>query len=293
MNVGTGFSVVVASWSGEAALRRSLESLLPQINDSQVIVAFRGESPPVLAKERRFCNVHFVTAPRDANVFQLRSLGLREARGGLVALIEDHSVVSREWLQALNRAHAAGSLICGGPIENDPESSGYDWALYLAEYGRFMPPLDEGETRIISGANISYDRETLWSCYTTWESFFYETDVNAALMDAGKQARMVPEALVTSRLRMRFLEATKHLFEGGVHFGNFRATQSTLFARILWIIASPAIPFLTLFRIVRVTIERQPWRFVKLIQASLYLIVLVCAWSLGETIGYLKQREGP
>ena len=292
MNGGTGFSIVVASWSGETALRRCLESLLPQINDAQVIVAFRGERLPVLAKEQRFCNVRFVTAPGDASVFQLRSLGLREARGGLVALIEDHSAVSQEWLPALNRARAAGSLISGGPIENDPESSGYDWALYFAEYGRFMPPLNEGETRIISGANISYDRETLWSCYTTWESSFYETDVNAALMDAGKQARMVPEALVTSRLRMRFLEATKHLFEGGVHFGNFRATQSTAGARFLWIIASPAIPFLTLFRIVRVTIERQPWRFVKLIQASIYLIVLVCAWSFGETMGYLKPREG-
>jgi len=292
MNVGTGLSVVVASWSGETALRRCLESLLPQINEAQVIVAFRGESPPGFAKDQRFSNMRFVTAPSDASVFQLRSLGLREARGALVALIEDHSAVSQEWLQALNRARAAGSLICGGPIENDPDSSGYDWALYFAEYGRFMPPLDEGETRILSGANISYDRETLWSCYTTWEASFYETDVNAALIDAGKQARMVPEALVTSRLRMRFLEATRHLFEGGVHFGNFRAMQSTLFARFLWIIASPVIPVLTLFRIVRVTIERQPRRFVKLIQASLYLIVLVCAWSLGETIGYLKRREG-
>lgn len=285
------FSVLIASWSGETALRRCLESLIPQIGDEEVIVAFGGGRRPALSMEERFGNVRFISAPADATVFQLRAAAVHAARGRSIAMVEDHSVVSSGWLQSLMSARTAGALICGGPIENDSESSGYDWALYFAEYGRFMPPVQEGEVSVLSGANISYDREMLWTCHSIWESSFYESDVNAALTDAGHQLRMIPHAIVTARIRMRLIEATKHLFDGGVHFGNFRATRSQSFARFLWLIASVAIPFVTLFRIVRAVVARRPQRLLPLLRSSLPLIMLLCAWSLGEAVGYLKPRE--
>src|SRR6266545_3319122 len=127
----SALSVVITSWSGEVALRRCLESLLPQACDAEIIVAFRDVVNPALLTDDRFRNVRFVRAPADANVFQLRSLGVHEARAASIALIEDHCLVGPGWFDALISAHSAGLMVCGGPIENDSDSSAYDWALYF------------------------------------------------------------------------------------------------------------------------------------------------------------------
>jgi hypothetical protein len=222
-------------------------------------------------------------------VFQLRSLGVRETRGASIALIEDHSIVAPGWIESLMGARAAGWTVCGGPIENDSESSAYDWALYFAEYARFMPPIEQENVTILSGANIFYDRATLWSCGSIWESCFYETDVNAALVDAGHKLHLLSNALVTSRLRMKLGEALKHLFSGGMHFGNFRKSCSRSLARWMWVIVSPAIPIVMLLRIVRITTRRRRDRFVQLLRSLPYLLLLLCGWSLGEAAGYLRN----
>ena len=284
-------SIVIASWSGEFALRRCLESLLSQADGAEVIVAFTGNFNPAISTDERFQNVHFVRGPSDTTVFQLRSLGINETRGASIALIEDHSMVGPGWFQTLANAQASGLLVCGGPIENDSESTGYDWALYFAEYARFMPPMPSGEVTILSGANIFYDRETLWSYRSIWECDFYETNVNTALVNAGHKLHMLSNALVTSRLRMRFSDAMRHLFHGGIHFGNFRESRSRPLVRWLWIIASPVIPIAMLVRIVRVTAARRPDRLIQVVRSLPYLLLLVCAWSLGEAAGYL--RYGP
>ena len=114
-------SVVIASCSGEVALRRCLESLMPQARDAEVIVAFNGFRAAAVLTDDRFRNVRFVPAPADANVFQLRSLGVRKTHGASIALIEDHSMVGPAWVESLIDAQAKGWPVCGGPIDNDPE----------------------------------------------------------------------------------------------------------------------------------------------------------------------------
>ncbi len=281
-------SVVIASWSGKEALTRCLESLMPQAGTAEVIVAFRGVSDLATLLGSRFLAVRFVRGPADASVFLLRALGVHETRGRLIAMLEDHSAVCAGWAEAILNAYSAANMICGGPIENDAKSSAYDWALYFAEYGVYMPPVPAGETPILSGVNIAYDRETLLSCRRVWESVFYETDVNTALARAGHKLYMLPEACVTSRLRMPMREAMEHLFIGGVHFGNFRKGQSGPFVRRLWIIAAPAVPLVLLLRIIRLTVTRRPARLLQIIRALPYLLLLLGAWSAGEARSYAR-----
>ncbi len=281
-------SVVIASWSGKEALTRCLESLLPQVETAEVIVAFRGISDLAALVGSRFPNVRFVRGPVDANVFLLRSLGVHEARGRVIAMLEDHSAVCVGWAEAILEAHSAGKKICGGPIGNDPKSGAYNWALYFAEYGIYMPPMPAGKTPILSGVNIAYDRETLLSRRRVWESVFYETDVNAALTSAGHELYMLPEACVTSRLRMPLREAMEHLFIGGIHFGDFRKARCGPLARRLWLIAAPAVPLVLLLRIIRLTVTRRPSRIIQIIRAMPYLLLLLGAWSVGEARSYAR-----
>jgi hypothetical protein len=284
-------SVVIASWSGQEALTRCLESLLPQTGAAEVIVAFRGISDFAAQLGSHFPAVRFVRGPADASVFLLRSLGVHEAHGRLIVMLEDHSAVCAGWAEAILDAHSEGKLICGGPIENDIEGSAHDWALYFVEYGIYMPPIPAGEAAILSGVNIAYDREILLSCRAVWETLFYETDVNAALTRAGHKLHMLPKACVKSRLRMPFREAMHHLFTGGVHFGDFRKAKMSRLEQWLWLFVSPAVPLVLLVRIARLATTRQPARVIEIIRGLPYLLLLLAAWSAGEAASYARTTR--
>jgi hypothetical protein len=288
-NTQPALSIVIASWSGETALTRCLEHLIPQASAAEVIVAFRGAFDVGAALGSRFPDVRFVRGAPAATVFELRSLGVQKASGRLIGMLEDHAAVCEGWVPAI----LAGRTICGGPIENEPEGSAYDWALYFIEYGIYMPPMRAGETPVLSGVNIAYDRETLLRCRGIWEKAFYETDVNAAFVRAGHKLILLPDACVRSRLRMPFREAMEHLFTGGMHFGDFRKAKFGTLGRMLWLAAAPAIPFVLLFRIIRITATRRPARLLQIIRALPWLLPLLAAWSAGEAMSYARRTPAP
>ncbi|CAN5393084.1 hypothetical protein BH20VER3_BH20VER3_19520 [soil metagenome] len=284
-NTQPALSIVIASWSGEAALTRCLEHLIAQAGAAEVIVAFRGASDVGAALGSSFAGVRFVRGPADADVFELRSVGVRHARGRLIGMLEDHAAVCDGWVQAI----LAGRMICGGPIENEPEGSAQDWALYFIEYGIYMPPMRAGEVPALSGVNMAYDGKTLRSCREVWEKAFYETDVNAAFLRAGHKLILLPDACVRSRLRMPFRGAMEHLFAGGVYFGDFRTAKYGRLGRMFWLLAAPAIPFVLLFRIIRITAARRPARLLQIVRALPWLVLLLVAWAAGEAASYARR----
>jgi glycosyltransferase involved in cell wall biosynthesis len=283
-------SVVVASFSGEAALVRCLSSLFPQAADAEVIVATNAPTEVVARVATHFPAVHFIQGPEDASVFRLRTLGVAQARGNIIALLEDHCTVSPQWLDAFCAACRGGHPIVGGPVENGLCHRIYDWALYLCEYGAFMPPLPEGPAPILSGINVAYSRQALWSCRPTWEDTFHENEVHDALRAAGHRLHLAVGAGVRSHLGMSFTEAMAHLFTGGRHFGRYRRSQSSTARRWLWVAATPSVPFVLIGRIFRAVAARQPKRLGVLLCGLPYVCGLLGAWSLGEAMGYLTHR---
>src|SRR5205823_4653830 len=139
---------------------------------AELIVA-TNLGPEVTARlSEQFPGVRFLASAEEQTVFQLRSLGLKQARGQLIGLVEDHCTISPEWFKALRAAHQAGYTVLGGPIENGRNQTIYDWALYLCEYSAYMTPLPEGPTAALLAANAAYSRDTLWSCYSVWRDAF-------------------------------------------------------------------------------------------------------------------------
>lgn len=282
-------SITIASWSGEATLVRCLDSVMPQAGEAEVIVAYRGVTDLAKSLGGRYPTVRFIGGPADASVFVLRTLAALPATGSTMAMLEDHAAVGPGWAQSLSTARAKGWKIFGGPIDNGEPASAYEWALYFVEYGIYLPPIPAGEASILSGVNIAYDRATLESCREIWSEVFYETDVNAALGRAGHKLYMLPDAAVSSRLRMKFWEAMDHLYTGGKHFGQFRKFHATPMKRALLVVISPLVPLVLLWRIVRLTLARQPGRWLPLLLGLPALLLLLGAWSGGEAVGYARR----
>lgn len=278
-------SVAIGAWAGEASLLRCLASLEPQWDGAEVIVAANG---PVPRARALYPSVRFVDAPAGATVFRLRTLAVDAATGRFVAVTEDHAEFGPTWLAALRAAHEAGHRIVGGPVDNGLIERAFDWALYFCEYGLHMPPIPEGPVPSVSGMNVSYERSLLALCRDRWSETFQENEVNDALREHGVALHMASDAWVLSYLPMGLGAAMVHLYEGGHHFARYRASQSTYWGRLLWILASPAVPFVLLMRISRRVAARDRRRLWPLARGFGYFVLVLGAWSFGEAWGYVK-----
>jgi hypothetical protein len=116
-----------------------------------------------LPSEHEFTQVrHLVSL--GANVFVLRSLGLRAGRAPVVALTEDHCRVADDWVIAVLRAHAEHpeAALIGGAVLNGACDRLLDWANFLASNAACLPPLDVRRGPNVTGqANVSYKRHYL------------------------------------------------------------------------------------------------------------------------------------
>jgi len=281
-------SVVVASFTGEAALTRCIDSLLVQGERVELIVATNLGPADVERISHRYSEVHVIGAARDASVFVLRSLGVRQCHCDCVALIEDHCTVSPTWLGALRTAFANGHGIVGGPVANGRREGSYDWALYFCEYGFYMPPQPRGATHALSGINIAYRRQLLDQFADVWRHEFRENEVNDTLRSFGHEPFLEPDAWVEGHLEMSLSYAMRHLYQGGRHFGGYRRRRSTVLRRWMWVGVSPAVSVVLLGRLVWRVMGRDPSKLGALLLAIPYIVCLLAAWSVGEAVGYLR-----
>src|SRR5687768_16808061 len=112
-------TVVVAAFSGEAALHRCLHSLQAQHRETppEIIVATSAATDKINRWSASFPSVRFIHCRPGANVFELRSLGVAQARGKLIVLTEDHCTANPGWLAAFEAACGDDHPIVGGPVE--------------------------------------------------------------------------------------------------------------------------------------------------------------------------------
>ena len=285
--MATDASVVVASFSGEAALRRCLESLEPQATAAEVVVATDVDAGPLGRLQERFPLFRFLPAPAGTSVFRLRSMGVDQASRPLILMTEDHCTFAPGWLDALVSGLRSGRPIVGGPVEIGEAVRAYEWALYLCEYAAHMPPVAEGPVPALSGVNVAYRRDVLSSCRGVWQDAFYENEVHDALRATGHGLFRSGGAILTSHLSLPLGPAAGHLFRGGRRFGGHRRRHASPAMRVALPIGALALPALLTWRVLRVAAARRPERLGMTVRALPSIVTLNSAWSAGEARGYL------
>jgi hypothetical protein len=282
------FSVVVASFSGPQVLRQCLQSLEPQCAGGEIIVATNVPRADLADLRGAVPDVRFVLGDRSSTVFQLRSLGISAARGGWIALTEDHCIPEREWISSLKSAIAQGRTIIAGPVLPGDESRWTDRALFLCEYANLLPPLRSEQLAFVSGVNAAYPRAALQGCRCVWRDGFYENEVSDALLAAGYTFDVAQEAAVRSRISMSLGNALAHFFVGGRRFGQYRSARLTNAARVGRLAIAPLVPPVLLARILRLAVARMPGGGFALLAAVPAVASLMLAWSLGEFAGHCR-----
>lgn len=282
-------SVVVASNRERPLLTACLASLIPQCERvaAELIVA-RAGSPGELAELRRqIPSVHFVAAPPEATIPELRGIGMAESRGHIVALTEDHCVAGDGWVATLLSHAQDPADVIGGGMGNAQRDRAVDWAAFFSEYGFFAGTRpDSGPERpLLTGANVAYKRHVVadvleWMRQGEWENVAHDR-----LGARGSALRFVRSAAVYQNKNYRFVEFCVDRFEHGRDFARKRLSEDPPSRRWWLLAASPLLPPLLVWRVAKAAASARWPTFLRALPAT---FVFLTAWSVGEAVGYLR-----
>jgi hypothetical protein len=285
----TTISIVIASGAGGPFLFRCLASVRAQAasRGAEIIVVDRTgeETRRRIAEECPEARVIAAPATPRPTVPQMRRIGAEAARGSLVAVIEEHCTATASWLETIDQAFRPGDAAIGGPILDDGYDRLRDWVVYFAEYHAFMPPWRDGPRAQLNGANIAYDRARLLTHRAALDTGYWEVVLHPRLAQEGRfravdamRARHTGPFDFGYYLRQRYLLSRVW---GGTHRDIASAP-----VRVAHIVLAPVLPFAMLARIA-VCVSRAGRHAGHLVAALPMLFMVMCALTLGETIGYL------
>ena len=188
--------MVIASVNGMPYLARCLDALAERCPDAEVVVAdWTDEATRKAVRERRPA-VKLLSFDEPMTIPELRAAGVFAAAAPVVALIEDHCLVTPGWGDRLTAAHAAGHDVAGGPIRNGATGRIRDWAAFFCEYSAVMEPLPAGPVRALPGMNVSYGPRALEAIDDLLREGRWESWLHPRLQQRGFELWCEPDAVV-------------------------------------------------------------------------------------------------
>jgi glycosyltransferase involved in cell wall biosynthesis len=285
----SNLSVVIASIVGAPFIDECLESLEAQAKscDAETLVVACGTAEYAERIARKFPWVRVIHRSVRETIPDLRRRGAEEATGRMVAIIEEHCLAAPDWLQRAQEAHAQGDFgAVGGPVVDHDYKRLRDWVVYFCEYNGYLPPWQDGETFNLGSANIAYSREVLIKYRDYLSGGYWEAALHPKLIADGVKLRSVNRMVVyhNGPFDFGYYLGQRYLFSRA--FAGCRGQSMPVLKRLIYILASPAVPFLLLGRMAKRVFSRK-CRIDRFIQAVPLLIPVVFVYVAGELVGYL------
>jgi len=279
-------SVVVASVNGWDVLGPTLEALdaQPGRDRIEVIVvdALGGEARERLRARRP--RVELIESDRRP-IPRLRHLGVRRARGRIVAILEDHGRVAPDWAASVQEAHRGPWGAVGGVVENG-RSGLVNWAVFFCEYTPYMAPVVEGEAADLPGNNIAYKRPHLMRHAHVLARGKWESWINDRLRVDGI-ALASTNAMVVHHIKpFRLGDFLVQRYHFARSYAGMRRVDQSPGRRLVYGFGSLALPALLMARITRTVVQKRR-HLGRFALASPLVALFLTVGAVGEMIGYL------
>ena len=287
-------SIVVVSLVGGNSLKSHIESL--GNFDAEKIVLLDSSKNDINKLKSEYTSIQFVNK-NGLSVPMARKQGVDLAVGDVVALLEDTSLPSSEWLGSIITAFAQqGVVAVGGPVILSQNLSGNFLALGCGEYGRFHPTTygSSGSSNVknnlvsvdrLPGNNLAYRREALLETLAESEDGLIEGAINEKLKQQGKKLFMHPKMLVTYAMRDEHGASLKTRFNHGRLFAGNRVAGQSWSTRLTWWLKSTLLPVVLTLRgcsSMTHSVNMTAWP-----KVALWIFLMETSWAVGEGIGYL------
>ena len=216
---------------------------------------------------------------------ELRAAGIAQARAPIVAVIEDHCIVTEKWCSRLLDLHAKGHRVVGGPVRNVATKRIRDWAAFLCEYSANMEPSVGGVVTSLPGMNVSYDRTAIAEIDDLLRQGVWETWLHRHLQQCGFELYHDPQMVVEHAKGFGFVEFLGQRYHYSRAYAGLR-NPALGWKRAIYFLGSPLLVPLVALRTLR-NVLKKGGRGRELLLASPLILVYVFAYAYGEAIGYL------
>lgn len=284
-------SVVIAAHNAAHVISTCLDALerQPDRRSMEIIVADSSTDGTDALIQRAHPDVRLLHVDEPLGVPQLRGRAIAVARGEIIAILDPFSVPDDRWSAEVLAAHAARpNLVIGGEVdlyEADTQPL-LAWAIYLNEYGMFMPPTRTGIVSIVPGSNVSYKRACLYDDSRPRRTEFWKTFVNDEAAAGGSPLWLESRIRVALNKPTVFSDFLRTRPLHGRCFAAMRTAEAGWLTRLARAATTPAVPFVLWARWTRAFWPKRRRRGIFLATLPLHLL-LFAAWAWGELLGYV------
>jgi GT2 family glycosyltransferase len=295
-------SVVVPSYRSRDTIERCLEALRVQATERRyevILVDSSDDGTERLVAERfppeRFPALRLIHIPERALPGGARNVGIRAARGPIVALTDADCVVGPDWIERLARRHASADLSAvGGAVDNGLPRSAVAWSGLWVEFNEFLARMPERTTELLPTCNVAFRREVFERRGLFPEDLWPSEDhvFSQRLADAGEVLLFDPALRVAHLFRPTLGGFLRHQRRLGA--ASAAARRQVVDLPHAWIATSPLrwlVPLLRLARIeARLLVNDLPnlIRFNALLPLCLPGLLM---WGLGFCRGFGPAEE--
>jgi glycosyltransferase involved in cell wall biosynthesis len=284
-------SVVIGAHNAAKVIEECMAALEAQDGrgEAEIILADCSTDGTADIVRRHFPDVRVESASTPLSIPVLRARGIAKARGSIVAIIDPFTIVNPGWMRAVRRAHdERRHPVIGGSVDLHEASRTFtDWAIYINEYGMFMPPITAGETWILPGSNISYKRAVLFDAERPRFEEFWKTFANQDLEAGGPALWLEPTMATRLRKPLTFFDYLSTRPLHGRCFGGMRSVNRPWRERLFRAGTCPLIPFVLVARWGRVYVAKGH-DLDKWLLTLPHQLLFFTAWAAGECWGYLR-----
>jgi hypothetical protein len=212
---------------------------------------------------------------------------VEEARGEIIAIIEEHCLAAPDWLERALEAHAGGNYgAVGGPILDHGYRRLRDWVVYFLEYNGYLPPWQEGDVSDLNGANIAYRRAVLFRYKELLGPGYWEASAHPPMLADGVKFRSAPAMTVHHRGPFNYWYYLQQRYWFSRAFAGWRGSNLPMGRKIAYVVMSPLVPFLLLARMTQ-RVRQKRCLVAKFAQSVPLLLPALTVYVAGECIGYL------
>lgn len=271
-------------------IRRVINCLNAQTVRDQLEIVIVAPAGAELALDEKalegFARVQVVEVEHVNPMSAGRAAGVRAATAPIIFIGETHSFPRPRFAEALIEAHAGSwDAVVPGLANANPESA-FSWASFLMDYGPWLEALPPGQIPGGPTWNVAYKRDVLLDIGEKLDSALSHGDELAMALNArGHRAYFEPSAKLDHANISQPVWWFQQRYLCGLMVASCRKTRWPRSKRLMYICASPLIPFVVLSRLIR------PLKFLarsgnlKLATPPL-LIAGAIARTIGEVVGY-------
>ena len=278
-------SVVIASVNGMPYLGRCLDALAERASEAEVVVADWTDAETRADVAERWPSVKLLSFDEPMAIPELRAAGVFAATSPVVALIEDHCLVTPGWADRLLAGHASGHGVVGGPIRNVATKRIRDWAAFFCEYSAVMEPMPRGPVAGLPGMNVSYDREALAAIDDLLRAGRWENWLHPRLQERGFDLWCEPDAVVEHDKDFDLGEFLSQRYHYSRSYAGMRNPELGR-RRALYALGTPLLVPLLYYRMARNVLSRGRDRG-RFFLATPLILLYVTVWAFGELVGYV------